>query len=52
MLTVRQGAVDKYSWIPDTFPGEGGALMWNDNYKKKPAYYAVLDTLYSNRWWH
>ncbi|KAI7363796.1 Endo-1,4-beta-xylanase [Hortaea werneckii] len=39
------GAVDKYSWIPGVFPGEGAALMWNDDYEKKPAYYAVLDKL-------
>ncbi|KAI6801109.1 Endo-1,4-beta-xylanase [Hortaea werneckii] len=39
------GAVDKYSWIPGVFPGEGAALMWNDDYEKKPNYYAVLRKL-------
>lgn len=43
MLTkVMQGVSDKYSWIPGVFPGEGGALMWNANYKKKPAYAGFL----------
>ncbi|GAB1736592.1 hypothetical protein NU219Hw_g8219t1 [Hortaea werneckii] len=43
------GAVDKYSWIPGVFPGEGAALMWNDDYEKKPAYYAVLNKLQQKR---
>ncbi|PGH09645.1 hypothetical protein AJ80_07674 [Polytolypa hystricis UAMH7299] len=36
-------ATDKYSWIPSVFPGEGDALPWDENYQKKPAYYAMLD---------
>lgn len=39
------GATDKYSWIPGVFPGEGDALLWDENYQKKPAYYAVLDAI-------
>lgn len=36
------GVSDKYSWIPGVFAGEGAALMWNKNYKKKPAYFGLL----------
>jgi endo-1,4-beta-xylanase len=39
------GATDKYSWIPGVFSGEGDALLWDDNYQKKPAYQAVLDAI-------
>ncbi|QBI56661.1 endo-1,4-beta-xylanase [Streptomonospora litoralis] len=35
------GIVDKYSWVPDTFEGEGAPLLYNDNYQPKPAYDAV-----------
>jgi endo-1,4-beta-xylanase len=30
---------DKYSWIPGVFPGEGDALLWDANYKKKAGAY-------------
>jgi endo-1,4-beta-xylanase len=39
------GVSDKYSWVPGTFSGEGSALLWNNNYGKKPAYTAVLNFL-------
>lgn len=39
------GATDKYSWIPGVFSGEGEALLWDEDYEKKPAYYAVLDAI-------
>lgn len=39
------GATDKYSWIPGVFPGEGDALLFDENYQKKPAYQAVLDAI-------
>jgi endo-1,4-beta-xylanase len=35
------GITDKYSWIPDVFPGQGAALLFDENYNKKPAYSAV-----------
>lgn len=39
------GFPDRYSWVPVTFEGEGGAtIMWND-YTPKPAYHALRDTL-------
>ncbi|KRD44597.1 endo-1,4-beta-xylanase [Cellulomonas sp. Root930] len=35
------GITDRYSWVPDTFPGQGAALVWDENYAKKPAYDAI-----------
>ncbi|KZS88891.1 glycoside hydrolase [Sistotremastrum niveocremeum HHB9708] len=37
------GITDLYSWIPQTFTGQGAALLWDDDYKKKPAYKAVIN---------
>ncbi|KAM3075594.1 hypothetical protein ACMFMG_007730 [Clarireedia jacksonii] len=37
--------IDKYSWIPGTFPGEGDADLWFANYTKHPAYYSVVNVL-------
>jgi len=39
------GFTDKYSWIPQFFPGEGWALLWDANYQKKPAYSSVNKAL-------
>ncbi|GAB3445465.1 endo-1,4-beta-xylanase [Streptomonospora sediminis] len=39
------GIVDQYSWVPDTFEGQGAPLLFNDNYQPKPAYDAVHDVL-------
>lgn len=36
---------DKYSWVPDTFPGTGAALPWDEDLKKKPAYDGILSAL-------
>ncbi|TEB29856.1 family 10 xylanase glycosyl hydrolase [Coprinellus micaceus] len=33
---------DKYSWVPSWFEGEGAALPWDENLKKKPAYYGIV----------
>ena len=39
------GFTDKYSWVPVFFSGEGEAtVMWND-FTRKPAYYALQDSL-------
>ena len=39
------GFTDKYSWVPVFFPSEGAAtIMWED-FRRKPAYYALRDTL-------
>lgn len=40
------GVTDKYSWVPDTFPGQGAALLFDDDFNKKPAYYAVERVLH------
>jgi endo-1,4-beta-xylanase len=43
------GFTDKYSWVPVFFPAEGAAtVMWED-FEKKPAYYALRDTLKAAR---
>ncbi|QPC65619.1 hypothetical protein HYE67_007850 [Fusarium culmorum] len=39
------GISDKYSWVPGTFPGEGSALLWDDNFNKKPSYTSSLNTI-------
>ncbi|EPE36981.1 (Trans)glycosidase [Glarea lozoyensis ATCC 20868] len=39
------GITDKYSWIPGVFIGEGSALVWDENYKPKPAYFAMLKAI-------
>jgi endo-1,4-beta-xylanase len=36
---------DKYSWIPDTFPGKGDACLFDANFTKKPAYSSVSSFL-------
>ncbi|GGK54073.1 hypothetical protein Ppa06_13550 [Planomonospora parontospora subsp. parontospora] len=39
------GFTDKHSWVPDTFSGEGAALIYDENYAKKASYTAVHDAL-------
>ncbi|KAI8974771.1 endo-beta-1,4-glucanase [Trametes punicea] len=41
--------VAQYSWIPGTFPGSGDACPWDDNLRKKPAYYGIVDGFESRR---
>jgi len=36
---------DQYSWIPLTFEGQGAATLYNGDFTRKPAYYAVGDAL-------
>ncbi|KAI0105618.1 carbohydrate-binding module family 1 protein [Hypoxylon sp. NC0597] len=36
---------DKYSWIPSVFNGAGAALLWDENFSKKPAYSTVSSVL-------
>ncbi|KAL6154476.1 hypothetical protein ACJQWK_02109 [Exserohilum turcicum] len=43
------GISDKYSWIPGVFTGEGAALLWDENYQKKPAYFGFLKGIKSKR---
>jgi endo-1,4-beta-xylanase len=42
------GFTDKYSWVPQTFPGRGAALIFDSNYNPKASYYAVQSALASN----
>ncbi|KAF2398285.1 glycoside hydrolase [Trichodelitschia bisporula] len=37
------GISDRHSWVPGTFKGEGHALPWDKDLKKKPAYKAMID---------
>ncbi|KAF4442922.1 glycosyl hydrolase family 10 [Fusarium austroafricanum] len=39
------GISDKYSWVPETFKGEGSALLWDENFNKKPSYTSSLKTI-------
>jgi endo-1,4-beta-xylanase len=43
------GFTDKYSWVPVFFQGEGFANVFTADYRRKPAYYALLDTLNAAR---
>ncbi|CDO75179.1 hypothetical protein BN946_scf184866.g20 [Trametes cinnabarina] len=36
---------DKYSWVPSTFPGQGAACPWDENFNKKPAYSGIVAAL-------
>ncbi|KAI5248090.1 endo-1,4-beta-xylanase [Aureobasidium subglaciale] len=36
------GVSDKYSWIPGVFKTEGAALLWDEQFNKKPAYDSML----------
>jgi endo-1,4-beta-xylanase len=46
-FTVLQtwGVADNDSWIPGFFPGYGEALLFDDNYQRKPAYWGVWNAL-------
>jgi endo-1,4-beta-xylanase len=39
------GFADTYSWVPYTFPGQGAADLWDDNFGPKPALAAVQQAL-------
>lgn len=39
------GLPDKYSWVPFEFPDQGAATVMWDDFGRKPAYYALRDTL-------
>ncbi len=41
---ITWGFTDKYSWIPQFKEGYGSALIFNENYEPKPAYFALLET--------
>jgi len=39
------GFTDRHSWIPKYFPGWGAALPFDDAYRPKPAYRALIEVL-------
>ncbi|MFD7293939.1 endo-1,4-beta-xylanase [Streptomyces sp. NPDC059897] len=39
------GYSDRHSWIPGFFEGEGAALPWDENLRRKPAYDAIRKAL-------
>jgi|GEM_PF-303510 len=39
------GFTDNDSWIPGFYPGYGAALPFDENYHKKPAYWAIWNAL-------
>lgn len=39
------GFSDAHSWVPGTFPGNGDALLYDRNYRKKPAYSTISSLL-------
>ena len=42
---IMWGATDKYSWVPSYFQGFGGALIFDENFKPKPAYFKLKEIL-------
>jgi len=42
---VMWGFTDKYSWIPSYFGGCGSALIFDESYGPKPAYYYIAKAL-------
>lgn len=45
---VIWGFTDRYSWIPSFFSGYGSALIFDELYEPKPAYYYIFQTLMEN----
>jgi endo-1,4-beta-xylanase len=39
------GVTDDHSWIPSFFSGYGAALVFDEKYKPKPAFFAAIDAL-------
>jgi len=39
------GFTDRYSWIPAFFPGNGAALVFDEQMQPKPSYRALTDAL-------
>lgn len=36
---------DGHSWIPGVFPGQGAALIYDEDYEKKPSYHSTAEAL-------
>jgi endo-1,4-beta-xylanase len=43
------GFDDLHSWVPGVFAGEGAATPFDENYRPKPAYFALRDALARHR---
>jgi endo-1,4-beta-xylanase len=39
------GVGDANSWVPNTFPGEGAALLWDERLNKKAQFHVLRDVL-------
>jgi endo-1,4-beta-xylanase len=39
------GVTDRYSWIPEYFPGRGAALLFGTDFRPKPAYRGIRKVL-------
>jgi endo-1,4-beta-xylanase len=39
------GVLDEHSWVQNFFAGQGAALTMHGDYERKPAYYALQETL-------
>ncbi len=39
------GFTDRYSWIPEFFPGRGAALVFDEQMQPKPSYRALIEVL-------
>ena len=39
------GFTDKYSWVPSFSAGQGAATVMFEDYERKPAYWALRETL-------
>ncbi|SFK37551.1 endo-1,4-beta-xylanase [Streptomyces pini] len=44
------GFTDKYSWVPVFFEGEGSATVMTEDFKRKPAFYALRSSLKEAKW--
>jgi endo-1,4-beta-xylanase len=42
---VLWGFIDRHSWIPHFYEGEGAALIFDEEYRKKPSYHAMVAEL-------
>jgi endo-1,4-beta-xylanase len=45
------GFDDLHSWVPGVFAGEGAATPFDEQYRPKPAYFALRDALARHRHW-
>lgn len=42
---VMWGFTDRHSWVPHFFPNEGAALLFDEEYRRKPSYGALAEEL-------